>query len=71
MSIVNDIFRQVDFDGEDRQYHYDLFNKFKALALDIDKHAPESAEKTLVFRALHLAFMHAGTAMAKNHKYNI
>jgi hypothetical protein len=59
----------VTFDGDDRQYHYDLYTKVKALALDIDGHCPECAEKTLAFRALHLALMHVGNALAKKDKY--
>ena len=71
MSIVNDLFNRVTFDGEDRQYHFDLSNKVKALAHDIDKNCPESAEKTLAFRALHLALMHVGCAIGKKDKYKM
>ncbi len=71
MSVVNDIFNRVTFDGEDRQYHYDLYNKVKGLAAEIDANAPECAEKTLAFRALHLALMHVGSALAKKAKYKV
>lgn len=69
MSIVNDIFNRVTFDGDDRQYHYDLYTKVKSLASEIDANCPECAEKTLAFRALHLALMHVGSALAKKDKY--
>ncbi len=71
MSIVNDIFNQVIVDGDDRQYHYDLYNKIKGIAHDIDSRVPECAEKTLAFRALHLALMHTGTAIGKKDKYKV
>lgn len=71
MSIVNDIFERVTFDDDDRQYHYDLYTKVKALANEIDANAPDCAEKTLAFRALHLALMHVGSAIAKKTKYRV
>lgn len=71
MSVINDIFKQVTFDGDDRQYHYDLSIKVKALAVSIDANCPDSAEKTLAFRALHLALMHVECALAKKDKYKI
>lgn len=66
---IDSIFNQVTFDGADKQYHYDLTTKIKALALDIDKNVPDCAEKTLAFRALHLAVMHTGCAITKKDKY--
>ena len=71
MSEINEIFTRVTFDGPDRQYHYDLYNKVKSLAEEIDKNAPDCAEKTLAFRALHLALMHVGSAIAKKDKYKV
>jgi len=71
MSLISDIFNRVTFDGDDRQYFYDLTNKFKAIATEIDTKCPECAEKTLALRALHLALMHAETALAKKKKYNV
>ena len=71
MSLVNDIFNRVTFDGDDRQYHYDLYNKVKGLASEIDANCPTWEEKTLAFRALHLALMHVGSALAKKQKYNV
>lgn len=69
--VVADIFNRVTFDGDDRQYHYDLYNKVKELANDIDKNCPNCADKTLSFRALHLALMHAGAAIGKKEKYRV
>lgn len=67
--VVDQIFTRVTFDSDDRQYHYDLYNKVKDLANEIDANAPDCAEKTLAFRALHLALMHVGAALAKKAKY--
>jgi len=69
MSVVDDIFARVTFDGDDRQYYYDLGTKVKNVARDIDANCPDCAEKTLAFRALHLALMHVEGAIAKKHKY--
>ncbi len=66
---LDDIFNRVTFEDDDRQYHYDLYVKVKALAEDLDRNAPDCAEKTLAFRALHLALMHAGCALGKKDKY--
>jgi len=66
---LDDIFNRVTFDGDDRQYHYDLYTKVKALAEDIDRNAPDCADKTLAFRSLHLALMHVGSAIGKKDKY--
>lgn len=71
MSVIDDIFTRVTFDGDDRQFHYDLYNKVKSIAQEIDQNTPECAEKTLAFRALHLALMHAGSALAKKPKYRV
>ena len=71
MSVVNDIFTRVTFDGDDRQYHYDLYNKVMGIAHEIDKSVPDCADKTLAFRALHLALMHVGCAIGKKDKYKI
>lgn len=69
MSLVNDIFHRIVFDQEDRDYHFDLYNKVKEIAADIDNKCPDSAEKTLAFRAFHLALMHVGAALSKQEKY--
>lgn len=69
MSAIDEIFTRVTFDGDDRQYHYDLYVKMTNLAKEIDANCPDCAEKTLAFRALHLALMHVGSALAKKHKY--
>jgi hypothetical protein len=66
---IDDIFNRVTFDGDDRQYHYDLYVKVKALAEEIDRNAPDCDEKTLAFRSLHLALMHVGSAFGKKDKY--
>lgn len=65
--IVNEIFGRVTFDEEDRKLHCALYNQIKDLAHVMDANAPESAEKTLTFRALHLALMHYGTALSKKY----
>lgn len=67
--LVNEIFNRVVFDETDRAYHKHLFAKFKELAECIDKSAPDCAEKTLAFRAMQLALMHVGSALAKQDKY--
>ena len=69
MSLVNDIFTRVTFDGDDRQYHHDLQNKIKILANEINEHCPDCPDKTLAFRALHLGLMHVASALAKKDKY--
>lgn len=66
---IDEIFKRVNFDGDDRQYHYDLYTKIKTLAEEMDKNAPDCPDKTLSFRALHLALMHFGSAIAKKDKY--
>lgn len=66
---IDDIFNRVTFDGDDRQYHYDLYTKVKAFAKEIDANCPDCAEKTLAFRSLHLALMHVGSAIGKKDKY--
>lgn len=66
---LDDIFNRVTFDGDDRQYHYDLYLKVKTLAEEMDRNAPDCAEKTLAFRSLHLALMHFGCAISKKDKY--
>lgn len=72
MSIVNDIFIHApDFDGGDRQFHHDLFNRIKAIANDINQHSPRCEEATLAIRALHLALLHTECAIAKKDKYRV
>lgn len=66
---VMEIFNRVTFDGEDRQFHYDLYEKVKVLAFEIDMACPDCADKTLAFRSLHLALMHVGSAISKKDKY--
>ena len=69
MNSVDDIFMRVTLDRVDRQYHNDLYQKIHAIAKDIDANCPDSAEKTLAFRALHQALMHSGSALSKKNKY--
>lgn len=69
MSVVNDIFNRVIFDGDDRQYLYNLHTKMKAFAEEIHQNVPDCADKTLAFRALHLAFMHVECAIGQKIKY--
>lgn len=66
---VNAIFNRVTFDGDDRQYHYDLYEKVKKLAVEIDANTPKCEEKDLAFRALHSALMYVGCAISKKDKY--
>lgn len=69
MSMVDDIFNRVVFDKDDRAYHFELYNTVKEIANGIDERCPNSPDKTLAFRALHLALMHVGAALAKADKY--
>lgn len=69
MKLVDDIFNRVVFDAEDRAYHFDLYARVKELASDFDSKCPDSADKTLAFRSLHLSLMHMGAALAKQDKY--
>jgi len=71
MSTIDGMFDRVTFDGEDRQYNYNLHIKVKEMAADLDKNAPDCAEKTLAFRSLHLFLMHAEIALGKKTKYRI
>lgn len=71
MSIVHDIFNRIIFDQEDRDYHFKLYEKVKEFASEIDAKCPDSAEKTLAFRAFHLGLMHVGAALAKQEKYKL
>lgn len=71
MHTVNEIFKHVTFDGEDRQYSYELFTKVKALAEEIDKAAPECCDKKLAFRAMNVALMHVNNALGKKDKYKV
>lgn len=70
-NLVDEIFDRIVFDTEDRAYHFELYAKVKELARDIDSKAPNCAEKTLAFRAMHLALMHVGAALAKQDKYKV
>jgi hypothetical protein len=65
--MIDDIFNRVTFDEVDRALHYALYESVKDIASVMDVNAPESAEKTLAFRALHLALMHYGSALAKKY----
>lgn len=64
------IFERVVFDEADRAYHFELYEKVKSLAREIDDKCPDSAEKTLAFRAFHLGLMHVGTALSRQEKYS-
>ncbi len=65
--MINEIFNRVTFDEADRALHYALYSSIKEIAETMDVNAPESAEKTLAFRSLHLALMHYGSALAKKY----
>lgn len=69
MSIVDDIFDRVVFDETDREIHKACYVAVKQIAKVMDEVAPDCADKTLAFRALHLALMHFGTALSKQDKY--
>lgn len=69
MSCLGDIFERVTFDEEDRQLHSELYSDVKGIAKKMDEKAKDCAEKTLAFRALHLALMHFGAALSKADKY--
>jgi len=70
MSLVDDIFDRHTFDEHDRKIHQSFYSAVKDIAVMMDDETPNCAEKTLAFRALHLALMHFGSALAKNDKYN-
>lgn len=67
--LVNDIFSRAVFDEVDISLHSFLYEKIKEIACLMDANAPESEEKTLAFRALHLALMHYGSALTKKYTY--
>jgi hypothetical protein len=69
MDAIDSIFNRVTFDKEHRAFHYELYDKVKAIAREIDEQCPNSADKTLAFRSLHLALMHAGAALSRHEKY--
>lgn len=69
MSVLDEIFNRVVFDEADRAIHKESYAAVKQIAGVMDEVAPDCAEKTLAFRALHLALMHFGAALAKNVKY--
>jgi hypothetical protein len=69
MSLVNEIFNRVWFDDVDKCLHQTAYDAVKQVATIMNDAAPNCAEKTLALRALHLACMHFGSALAKHEKY--
>lgn len=69
MSMLSDIFKRVVFDEADRAIHTESYAAVKQIAGVMDEVAPDCPEKTLAFRALHLALMHFGAALSKQDKY--
>ncbi len=69
MSLLDEIFNRVAFDEIDRTIHQEAYSAIKQIAGVMDEVAPDCAEKTLAFRALHLALMHFGSALSKQDKY--
>lgn len=69
MSLVNDIFDRVKFDSTDVNAHNVAYDAVKEIAGVMCAATKPCAEITLALRALHLALMHFGTALAKNDKY--
>lgn len=69
--LINDIFNRVVFDEADRALHFALYNQMREIAETMDVNAPESADKTLAFRSMHLALMHYGSALSKKDKYKL
>lgn len=66
---VNEIFNRVVFDEGDRKVHQTAYNDVKLIAACMDAAAPDGPDKTLAFRALHLALMHFGAALSRHKKY--
>lgn len=66
---IESIFNRVVFDAEDRAYHFELYNKVKEFASEINERCPDSAELTLAMRSFHMGLMHVGAALAKHEKY--
>ncbi len=66
---IDDIFDRVAFDDLDRALHAALYKSVKELCIEMDSNAPDSTEKTLALRAMHLGLMHYGTALSKQEKY--
>jgi hypothetical protein len=69
MSMIDDIFNRVVFDEEDRNVHRESYVDLKEIARKMDASAPDGPDKTLAFRALHLALMHFGAALSRHPKY--
>lgn len=69
MSIIDEIFHRIVFDEIDRAIHKESYSAVKQIAQVMDEVAPDCNEKTLAFRALHLALMHFGAALSKQDKY--
>lgn len=69
MSTINDIFDRVTFDETDRAVHKESYAAVKQIAQVMDEVAPDCDDKTLAFRALHLALMHFGAALSRQEKY--
>jgi hypothetical protein len=70
MSLVNEIFDRVAFDEIDRTIHQESYQAIKQIARVMDEVAPDSVDKILAFRALHVALMHFGAALSRQKKYN-
>jgi len=69
MSLINEIFDRVKLDAEDLNRHNCAYDAVKSIATLMCAASPKCAELMLALRALHLALMHFGTALAKNDKY--
>jgi len=68
---VNEIFNRVVFDESDRKLHQTAYKDVKLIAECMDAAAPDGPDKTLAFRALHLALMHFGAAISRHKKYKV
>lgn len=69
MSLVNEMFARVKFDSQDVAIHQSAYDAVVQIAHVMEDTAPLCGERTLALRALHLALMHFGTALAKHEKY--
>lgn len=69
MSLVDEMFARVKFDSQDLGIHEAAYDAVKQIAHVFEEAAPQCSEKILALRALHVALMHFGTALAKHEKY--
>lgn len=69
MNVIDDLFKRVVFDQDDRDYHFKAYATIKDLANEIDSKCPDSDAKQSVFQALHLGLMYLGAALSKQEKY--